>query len=68
MSLDSYGRTKAEAAKAHLAQLDRARLLWEAMGRPRGEIGLRMLEEATASMSVKELRHALEQQEWVGTR
>jgi hypothetical protein len=60
MSLDQYGRTQAQAASAHISQLSRARLLWEALGQPMGEAGLRLLEEATASMSVSEFNHALD--------
>jgi hypothetical protein len=33
--------------------------LWEALGKPMGEVGLRLLEEATASMSMSEFNHAL---------
>lgn len=58
---DQYGRTVAEAALAHTSQLSRARLLWEALGKPMGETGLRLLEEATASMSASEFKHALSQ-------
>lgn len=60
MSLDQYGRTPAQVHSAHVSQLSRARLLWEALGQPMGEVGLRLLEEATASMSVREFNHALD--------
>lgn len=59
MQLDRHGRTVAEQALAHVSQLSRARLLWEALGQPLGEAGLRLLEEATASMSVTEFKNAL---------
>lgn len=59
--MDQYGRTTAEAAIAHVSQLTRARVLWEALGQPMGDVGLRLLEEATASMSTSEFKHALSQ-------
>ena len=61
MRLDQYGRTQAEAIVASLSQATRARLLWEALGQPMGDIGLRLLEEATAAMSMSEFKHALAQ-------
>ena len=59
MPLDRHGRTAAEVALAHTSQLSRARLLWEALGQPMGADGLRLLEEATASMSMSEFKHAI---------
>ena len=59
--LDRYGRTQAERILAHTSQAARAQLLWEALGCPMGDTGLRLLEEATASMSVSEFKHAISQ-------
>lgn len=39
----------------------RARLLWEALGKPMGDDGLRLLHEATASMTALEFRRAIRQ-------
>lgn len=39
----------------------RAALLWEALGRPMGDDGLRLLTQATASMTATEFRAALRQ-------
>lgn len=63
VSLDAYGRTASEAIVARMSQAHRATMLWEALGRPMGADGLRLLEEATASMSTSEFKHAIEQVE-----
>lgn len=60
MNLDQDGCTKERAALAHVSPSMRARLLWEALGQPMGSAGLRLLEEATASMSITEFIHAID--------